>query len=171
MTGVSQILSMFEDLSFVLPFAAGLVSAFAAGTALRLLGGMRLNLYLVNRDSPLRDQAIIPITEELRRSSLVRSLRQRRWKENVDITLMDYHDQSYTFRIGYDLWKRYYLEVLDEPAGDEAAARINGKPLAPGKRYSLRTGMKLSAGDRLFAVLVTPKSAAPAVHREFVSAA
>lgn len=143
-------------------FASGLGVALAVGAVIRVLVGMKLNLFLVNHDSAVKDQSLIPVTTEGKKASFLRTLIRRNWKEDVDITLLDYSGHTYHYRIGYHLWWRFYL-VME---GDTEGSTLDGRPVHPGKRHLLRTGAKLVTGDRAFYVLVTPNQLRPDMHKE-----
>lgn len=146
----------------ILPFIGGLLFALAVGAALRILLGMRLNLFLVNHDTAVGDQSVIPITTELKKSSIFRSLRLGNWREDVEITLMDYQNQSFSFRIGFHIWNRFWAEL----SRSDGNAKLGHDKLVTGKRMKLRTGARLEIGDRSFFVLVTPQQMSPDLHKD-----
>ena len=142
-------------------FAIGVISSLLIGALIRVFIGLRMNLYLVSQDSPIHDQALIPITAEGKKNSRLRSLLRGSWKEDIDITLIDHGGHAYTYRIGYSLWRRYYLILLSQNlftglTAENPQALLGGTVLLTGKRYPLRTGMTLQNGDRAFQVMVTP---------------
>lgn len=143
-------------------FLTGLGTAIAAGMLVRVLLGMRLNLFFINPESKIQDQMLIPITTENKKRSILRSLKLGNWRENVDITLLDLEDRPHTFQIGFHIWNRFHLTLLDGPEGTD----LNRRPLRPGKRYKLRTGDKLRVGNRVFTVLVSPGQLKPELHKE-----
>lgn len=143
-------------------FGTGLAMALALGSLARVLLGMKLNLFLVNHDSAVQDQTMIPVTTEGKKTSFIRTLLNGLWREDVDITLTDYSSASFRYRVGYHLWWRFYLVMAE--GGDGSA--IDGRPVLPGKRYLLRTGARLKVGDRVFYVLVTPTQMKSDLHKE-----
>lgn len=149
----------------LIAFLGGFGVALIAGAATRILIGMRLNLYFIHREpgthtSP--EASLIPITEPHRKVSLSKTLLQGRWRENQELILGDYSNHAFPFRVGFHLWYRYYLVLLapnlpDSP-GAKPSVKLDNKYLRPGRRYPLRTGMRLSTGDREFTVYVSPVS-------------
>jgi len=146
----------------LISFGSGLSVALVIGAIVRILVGMKLNLFLVNHDSAVKDQSLIPVTTEGKKASFFRTLFKGNWREDVDITLLDYSGHTYHYRIGYHLWWRFYLVMEAEQEG----SLLNGKTMRPGKRHLLRTGSKLTTGDRAFFVLVTPNQARLDMHKE-----
>ncbi len=147
---------------FVLPFTAGISCALAMGAGIRVLLGMRLNLFLVNHDSTVQDQSVIPITTEFKKASLFRVLKFGNWREDVDITLMDYQDRSYAFRVSFHVWKRFQLQLIRA----DSQVTLSGLKLNEMQTVPARTGAKLEIGDRLFFILVSPKQMGPDLHRD-----
>ena len=158
----------------ILSFVAGFVIVLGIGVLARLLVGLRLNLYLLNREQlwsfkegvPSREaveQSIIPITAEAKKTSLLRTITKRKWVEDVDITLLDDQGRSYTYRIGFHPWFRFHVVLKQAQDADTA---VNGLKLKAGRVHPLRTGDVLKVGDRQFAILVTPSPMSPELHRE-----
>jgi hypothetical protein len=138
--------------SSIAAFLAGLVAAIALGSIIRIILGMKLNLYLVNDESFVSDQAIIPITSDLKKKYFWKTLLRGKWKENIDLTLMNHEGDSFNFQIGYHLWGRYYISIDN----DIRQAHLGNKAMMPHKKYYLRTGKQLVIGSRAFSVLVSP---------------
>lgn len=134
------------------PFLLGVTVALVLGLLTHLLVGMRLNLFFISPDSPIEDQNLIPITTALKKASFFRSLRKGLWKERIEITLIDYQNRSFTYRIGYRLFRRFFIVLVK---GDGKTS-LNDIELQPFRKYSLRTGSILFVGDRQFNILVTP---------------
>jgi hypothetical protein len=133
-------------------FIVGLAIAATLGAVIRVLVGMRLNLYLISDDTLIRDQAMIPISSDLKRARSLLSLFRGKWRENIEISLTDYQNRTFTYQIEYGLWRRFQIALLP---GTRGTTLLAGREMAPGKRYALRTGMKLRIGDRPYTVLVT----------------
>jgi len=117
----------------------------------KLILAIQFNLYLLNHDSSIGDQSVVPLTAERKKHSWWRTFRQKKWKEDLDITLMDYEGQAFTYQIKYHLWKGFYLILKSAPS----ETRLNDKPILANKKYYLRTGMELVPGNRRFTILVT----------------
>ena len=141
------------SLNWVLSFVLGILPPLLLGTGARLVLGLRLNLFLTNRESMLQDQQIIPITSELKKTSILRSLRKGHWKEDVELTLRDYRDQSYRIQIGYHLWRRFTLTYVEGPD----SLFIDGKKVDKTRTYPLRSGQTLRLDDRAYGIWVTPR--------------
>jgi hypothetical protein len=143
-------------------FLFGLSTALVLGGFLRILFGMRLNLYFINPDSRQLEESLIPLTSELKKRSLLRTLMKRHWKESIEVTLIDDQGRSSVFHLGYHLWRRYYA-VLTNPS----RATVNKRPMKKGKKYFLKTGSELSAGDRTFKIVVTPTAVEKMLRQDF----
>jgi hypothetical protein len=135
----------------VVSFALGLAAAMLIGAGLKVIFGIKLNLYLLNTDSTIGDQSVVPLTAELKKGSWWRTLRQKKWREDLEITLMDYNGHAFTYKIKYHLWNGFYLK-LKSASGDTT---LDALPMITGKNYFLKTGMELFPGDRKFTVLIT----------------
>ncbi|MGZ3699814.1 MAG: hypothetical protein ACXWPM_08260 [Bdellovibrionota bacterium] len=151
----------------ILPFVTGFAIALSVGAAFRIIRGMQMNLFLINSDSPMAEEALIPITAELKKVSLVRSMLKGLWREDVEISLMDQKNRACTFNIGFHIWHRFHLTVLTTSDG----CFIGRKPLMAGKRHYLRNGLIVKVGRRDFKVLVSPNRGANELNREFTNAA
>lgn len=158
----------------IFSFLAGFAFVLAVGVGLRILIGLKLNLYFLNREQlwafkdgvPAREaieQSIIPITAEAKKTSLWRTISKRKWLEDVDVTLLDDHGRSYTYSIGFHPWFRFYV-ALKQSKDTETA--LNGSKLQTGRQHPLRTGDVLKVGDRQFSILITPSQISPDLHRE-----
>jgi hypothetical protein len=121
-------------------------------TLFRVWAGLRLSLYLLNDDSIVRDQVLIPVTFSGRKRSIVQCLREGRWKDDVELTLMDYQSRAYKVRVTYGLWRRFRLEFRGGPAG----LKLGRTEAVVGQKYTLRSGMKLETGGRRYEVKVLP---------------
>ncbi len=128
-------------------FSLGALSALAAGALTWVLYGRRLNLYLVSGDSPVTDQALIPVTAENGKRSP---------RENIDLTLTDFDGGRYDFRVGYGTFVRFYLLL---GRGSKAEARLNRRPLENGKYYPIRSGARLSVGGREYTLVIARSNA------------
>jgi hypothetical protein len=134
-------------------FGWGVGAALAVGMIFRMIIGTRLNLFLINSDSSILDQSLIPISSMSRkRHSFWRTLRDRTWREDIRITLADYRDGTADFHIKYGLWRRYQLAL--EKRG-KTEVKLGKRVLVEGRSYPLRTGMKILVGDRAFTVVVS----------------
>lgn len=151
---------------FFIPFITGLSTALALGAMFRIFYGMRLNLFLVNDDSTVADQSLIPITTEGKKRSLINTISNGNWREDVDLTLTDYEGHSYAYRVGYHLWNRFY--VMFRGTNPNTQTKIDGRLVKPARRYRLRTGQRLQVGDRVFTVLVTTTQMKPEMHHELL---
>lgn len=136
-----------------LSFLLGFLLAAGTGLLVRILVGLRLNLFLINHESHLHDQTIIPITTELKKSSLFRVIFNGNWREDVAITLMDDDSNRYEFEVGFHWWKRFFI-YLKSTSGSKDPT-VDFVPLREGMKMFLRTGQELRVGDRLFVVLVS----------------
>lgn len=158
-------------------FSGGFAVALVIGAIARMLLGLKLNLYFIHREPgthKVTSSSLIPITAPNRKSSIVRSLREGRWREDQDLQLGDYQGRHFTFRIGYHFWYRFYL-ILETPnpkltpRGD-ACVKLGSRTLKQGKRYPLRSGARLQTGDRAFEIHVTPAQLEDKFHRELSAA-
>lgn len=136
-------------------FALGTVFSLAFGLALWILYGRRLNLYLVSEDSLVRDQALIPVTVE-------NGSRSRR--ESIDLVLTDFQNRTYTFRVGYGLFVRFYLVLVS----DTSHSKLNRSPIEKGKYYPIKNGMKLTTGDRVYTLVATRTNSQAELLRRFI---
>lgn len=151
--------------AILLPFIGGFGVALVFGAVARILLGMRLHLQLVNADSPVRDQAVIPVTSENKKGlSLLHTLLTGNWREDVEIVLADHANHHYSFIVGYHLWWRFYLV-----SHSDNKVLINHKNLKKMKRYYLKTGQFLKVGDRAFTVLITTSDVRPTLHKELAA--
>lgn len=151
--------------AILLPFVFGFVTALAIGAAVRVLLGMRLNLQLVNMDSPFKDQSIIPVTSENKKSfSLLHTLLTGNWREDIEIVLADNANKHYSFLVGYHWWWRFYIiPLVSEPVF------LNHKKLAVNKKHYVKTGMHLNVGDRAFTVLISTATVRSTLHKELAA--
>jgi hypothetical protein len=136
----------------ILKVGGGLLLLLGLFSLWRVLYGFRLNLYLLNHDSLVQDQTIIPITSTARKQSIGQTLFSGSWREDIEITLTDHKNRSYYLSIGYHPWRRFYLNV---PEATEIS--LNKLPLEAKVSYAIRNGMQLKVNDRDFEVLVTHK--------------
>ncbi len=148
----------------VLPFTAGLLSALALASGIRVLLGLRLNLYFVHRGNGPEDQMLLAVTAPHKKASLFKALSGGRWKEDVELTIGDHAGRDYKIQVRYGLWHRFHIQVL---SGDLAHARIDKKKIELNHRYFLREGQRLKLGDRDFIVHVTPTQIEKRFHRDF----
>lgn len=150
-----------------LAFGAGMAGMVLVGALYRLLRGVRLNLMLVHREGARaavggregRDQVVIPVTLEHRRSLSWRSIRERRWEESVDLVLADdegrYADLAFTFHP----WMHYLMQLGERPAGEGAQVKLNSRIVASGRRVRVVDGDRLEVGRRRYLVRVTGSTA------------
>lgn len=138
----------------IIAFLSGFILSLGFATILKIIFGIKLNLYLVNNDTSIHDQNIIPITIDLKKQSLWRTLLNSQWKEDVELTLVDYKENRFTYCIGYHLLRGYSLK-LNEGSGHSF---LNKTHLHPGKLYFLKTGKSLQVGERQFIVLITTQA-------------
>jgi hypothetical protein len=132
------------------------ISFFTIGSILmKILHGVKLNLYLLNNESLVEDQSVIPLTADIKKRSLWRILTRKNWREDLEITLMDYNAQAFVYQIHYHIWKGFYLQLKNAPPG---TARLSGISMNLEVPYYLKSGAMLELGERKFSVLVTAAS-------------
>lgn len=133
-------------------FLAGLAAALGFSIFTIILIGLKLKLYLINIESAQPEQSIIPITAELKKRSWLKTILSGNWKENLEITLKDYQNRTFTFQVGFHLLGRFNLSLLSQ---EGHSALLNQKTMLPNRRYFLKNGMRLETGDRAFEILIT----------------
>lgn len=146
-------------------FCFGFFSALTLGCLLKILIGMRLNLYLIARDSGVVDQNIIPLTSEMKKRSWWKTLRKKQWQEDIDLTLMDYKGRPSHFQITYHPWKGFSLQLLQTKVDNF----LDQDEIFPKISYYLRTGMSLRCGERNFRILISMIPHEKALRSEFES--
>ena len=151
----------------VLPFAGGIILALGLASLIRVLLGVRLNLYFVHRGNGPEDQMLLAVTAPHKKSSIWKSLTEGRWRENIELTLGDHSGRDYRLLVRFGLWHRFHIQILD---GDLAHARLDKKKVEKDRSYFLREGQRLKLGDREFIVHVTPSQMEKRFHRDFSAA-
>ncbi|HTL12251.1 MAG TPA: hypothetical protein VL588_07175 [Bdellovibrionota bacterium] len=133
-----------------------LALAGAAGYSVtRVLHGLQMSLYLVDGGAAaMADPAPIPVAFAARKHRLLNTLKKRLWDDDVTLVLMDHRQRGYQFRIRFGLWRRFTLETQVR----QGAVRLNGRELDVGRRYGLRSGMRLHTGGRDYQVVLTRRS-------------
>jgi hypothetical protein len=140
------------EISEIIAFIIGLTTALGLSALIRILIGIKLKLYLISIDTSQVEQSIVPITAELKKRYLLKTILSGNWKENLEITLTDYQSRSYTFQIGFHLFGRFYLRQL---SGENQTASLNQETMKPNHNYYFKSGMRLETGDRAFEMLIT----------------
>ncbi|MBY0472454.1 hypothetical protein K2X30_14915 [bacterium] len=154
-------------LSFTLPLIFGFLLAFSFGAVYRILSGMRMNLYLLSPEAKFADQGIIPISAENKKSSLKKIIEKKKWKEDLEITLMDYQGRSYRYHIQFHLWNRFHMRLVKA----DGPSQINHRKIVQGKRYSLSNGSTLKIGEREFKIAVTAEQLIKPLHTDLAEEA
>ncbi len=153
----------------------GVLLLLSVGIGLKILFGIRLKLYLVTDDLGPESDRLIPLTADLRKQSLFRTLRKKSWKEDIDLTLSDYQGTQLRLRINYHLWKGFSVSSqplyqhshLASKKGPENGYNENSDDIVPlfflnnkvitlGRAHYLKSGMNLKVGDKDFKILITP---------------
>jgi hypothetical protein len=134
----------------ILAFASGFVGILLLGALFRFIQGLSKELALKHHP----EEGPIPITLEHRRSFSLRTLRDQRWRESVELTLLDDSGKSAVLSFSFHPWWHFRVERL-APQKTEAAAEValSGRPLMPGKCVSIGRGDQLRVGERTFQVL------------------
>ncbi|MCC7440313.1 MAG: hypothetical protein IT285_01690 [Bdellovibrionales bacterium] len=135
------------------PVALVLLGGIGGAAAFRIVRGLRLSVYLVSREAQVAEHRLIPVTLSARKHHWLRALKSGSWRDDVELILMDRGSQPHALRVRYSLWRRYTVEL----GAEGSALRIGKRELKPGRRYPLRTGMKLIAGDRPYEIVVSPE--------------
>lgn len=151
-----------------LALGLGIAAALGIGTLRRMTRGLQLNLYLVHQEDGTTDrshQSITPVTAPYRRTSVWRSLRQGRWREDQSLRLGDYAGKFFELRVGYSLLRHYY--VVAETNG----IKLNRRKLEKGRRVFLQNGDRMATGDRSFEIRITPDQLEVRFSRELSQAA
>jgi hypothetical protein len=133
-----------------LSFLVGLISVVVIAGALKTVIGMKMNLYLVSKEPDLKSTTVIPLTAELKKRSLWKTILRKDWQEDLELTLADYSNHYFSFLIGYSLWKGFYLMLQKQET-----CFIHQTKMIAGRLYPLRSGVSLHLGDRSFTILVS----------------
>ena len=145
-------------------FLLGLIFVVCVAMVYRLVHGLQLQLLLVHREGMRssvsgregRDQIVIPVTMENRRAASWRGIKEKRWRESVDLVLADdegrYADLGFTFHP----WLHFVMQV-GEPRKDTPTAevKLNYRPVPVGRRVRVVNGDRLEVGQRRYSVRVT----------------
>lgn len=148
------------------PFLFGFLTSIGIGAAIQVLIGMKFKLYLLSHDGGTPKHHLIPITAELKKRSLIRTLYQKGWNEDLDITLTDQNGVSFVYQIKYDIWRGFLLKL--KTTDPKSLAKINGKPIMPDRSYKLRTGTSLESGESKFSILISLDSIEKLSHKNQV---
>ncbi len=126
-------------------FGVGFAVAVVLGSVIRFLTGLRKNLHFVHQDS------VIPVTLEHRRSISLRTLRERRWRECVELSLGDDEGRLALLQISFHPWWHFRLEQLEQKE-EAASVKLNGRSLALNRRARLVGGDQLRVGEMRYEV-------------------
>lgn len=141
--GLTDNLSGMWDLGFIVG------GVFLVWVAYRLLRGRTMHLYLLNRDSVVEDQMLIPVTSIEKNRSILRGWFSKIKPESIDLSLTDHNSNQFLFEVQYAPFRWFVLKTKND------GGRIERRSLKPQKTYWLRDGMKLWVGERDFTIKIT----------------
>lgn len=144
-------------------FAAGTLTALVLGLGGWILWGFKLRLYLISRDTLHSDQAVIPISAELKKASLWRTVLQGNWREDLEVKLADSSGKMHSFEFGFHPVFRYFV-TLKTPSQDVLLGEAR---LKHEERAYLKNGMSLQLGSRRFEIWVMPTNPTGRLNNEF----
>jgi hypothetical protein len=133
----------------ILNYVNGFLASLLVIMIIRTKLGLKLRLYFINEDSPIRDQSVIPVVYYNKKKSLLK----RNWSEDIELVLTDENNTPYHFNIQFGLFRHYYLINTKNYEN----VTLNNKRLKPNLKYSLNNRSKLMVGKRLFTARVTLK--------------
>lgn len=132
-------------------FLSGFTLAGLMGLLIKIGIGIKTKLYLVSHEPYSQGRIVIPLTAELKKRTLWKTLLQKDWKEDIELTLGDYKGNSFAFHIHYELLYGFKF-TLKAPS---ELVQLNSKKVSTGRAYTLKSGHSLILGDRSFVTLVT----------------